>query len=70
MAWNPLPFTRPDGKVDYNQGSNMAYQCAENLKMNRATVAGIKSSPQAGFYGRIRFQPSIFDIDALARRGK
>ena len=70
MAWNPLPFTRPDGKVDYNQGSNMAYQCAENLKLNRATVAGIKSSPKAGFYGRIKFQPSIFDVDALARTGK
>ena len=40
MAWNPLPFTRPNGKVDYNQGSNQAYQCVENIKMNRATVAG------------------------------
>jgi Protein of unknown function (DUF1329) len=70
MAWNPLPFTRPDGKVDYNQGSNMAYQCAENVKLNRATVAGVKSSPTAGFYGRIPFDPSIFDVDALARMGK
>ena len=70
MAWNPLPFTRPDGKVDYNQGSNMAYQCAENLRLGRATVAGIKSSPTAGFYGRIRFNPSIFDVDALAHWGK
>jgi len=40
MSWNPLPFTRPTGKVDYNQGSNQAYQTVENLKMNRATVAG------------------------------
>ena len=45
MAWNPMPFTRPDGKVDYNQGSNQAYQTVENIKMNRATVAGIKSGP-------------------------
>ena len=52
------------------KGSNMAYQCAENLKLNRATVAGIKSSPKAGFYGRIKFLPAIFDIDALARSGK
>ena len=70
MAWNPLPFTRPNGKVDYNQGSNMAYQCVENLKLNRATVAGVKSSPNAGFYGRIVQDPRIFDVDALARVGK
>ena len=70
MAWNPIPATRPSGKVDYNQGSNMAYQVAENVKMNRATVAGIKSSPTAGFYGRIKFDPAIFDVDALARHGK
>jgi len=70
MGWNPLPFTRPNGKVDYNQGSNQAYQCVENIKLNRATVAGIKSSPTAGFYGRIKFNPAVFDVDALARGGK
>ena len=70
MGWNPLPFTRPNGKVDYNQGSNQAYQCVENLKLNRATVAGIKSSPNAGFYGRLKFDPAIFDVDALAKSGK
>jgi hypothetical protein len=70
MGWNPLPFTRPNGKVDYNQGSNQAFQCIENLKLNRATVAGIKSSPTSGFYGRIKFDPKVFDVDALARSGK
>ena len=70
MAWNPLPFTRPNGKVDYNQGSNQAFQCVENLKLNRATVAGIKSSPTAGFYLRTKVNPATFDIDALARAGK
>jgi Protein of unknown function (DUF1329) len=70
MGWNPLPFTRPNGKVDYNQGSNQAYQTIENLKLNRATVAGIKSSPTAGFYGRTRFEPSVFGMDSLARGGK
>ena len=70
MAWNPLPFTRPNGKVDYNQGSNQAFQCVENVKLNRATVAGIKSSPTAGFYLRTKVNPAIFDVDALARAGK
>jgi hypothetical protein len=70
MAWNPLPFTRPSGKVDYNQGSNQAFQCVENIKLNRATVAGIKSSPTAGFYLRTKVNPAVFDVDALARSGK
>jgi hypothetical protein len=70
MGWNPLPFTRPDGKDDYNQGSNQAYQCAENVKLTRATVAGIKSGPTAAFDGRVRFASSFFDVDALARGGK
>jgi hypothetical protein len=70
MGWNPIAFTRPNGKVDFNQGSNQAYQTVENVKMNRATVAGIKSSPTAGFYGRLRIPPAAFDTDALARSGK
>jgi hypothetical protein len=70
MGWNPIAFKRPDGKIDFNQGSNQAYQTVENVKMNRATVAGIKSSPKAGFYGRIKFNPAVFDVDALARSGK
>jgi hypothetical protein len=70
MAWNPLPFTRPDGKVDYNQGSNQAYQTIENIKLNRATVAGIKASPKAGFYLRGKLNPAIYDVDALAKSGK
>ncbi len=70
MGWNPLPFTRPDGKVDYNQGGNQAYQLVENTKLNRATIAGIKSSPKSGFYSRIKFDSGVFDVDALARMGK
>jgi hypothetical protein len=70
MAYNPIPFTRPDGQVDYNQGSNQAFQCAESIKLNRATVAGIKSGPKAKFLGRIRFDPATFAVDALSRRGK
>jgi len=70
LAWNPIPFTRPSGKVDYNEGSNQAYQCIENIKLNRATVAGIKSSPNAPFYSHIKFDPAIFSLSALTRSGK
>jgi len=37
---------------------------------DRATVAGIKSSPKAPFYTHIKFDPAIFTLDALARSGK
>ncbi len=70
MGWNPKAFTRPDGQVDYNQGGTMAFQVAENVKMNRATVAGLKWNPDAGLYGRVIFDPKLFDVDALARHGK
>jgi len=70
MAFIPKPFTRPDGKVDWNQGSNMAFQCAENVKVERATVAGIKSSPKAGFRGRVPLPSNTFDVNALSQLGK
>ncbi len=70
MAWTPLPFTRPDGKIDYMQGSNSAFQCAENVRGGRATLAGIKSSPNAGFHGRNTFAPDYFSTEAMARAGK
>jgi len=70
LAYNPHRLVRPDGKEDFVQGSNMAFQCAENIKMNRATVAGIKTAPNAGFDGRIRFDPADFSLDKLSRFGK
>lgn len=70
MAFVPRPFTRPDGKVDYNQSSNMAFQCAESIKKNQATVAGIKSSPKSGFDGRVKFKEGTFDVSSLSKFGK
>jgi hypothetical protein len=70
MAFLPKPFTRPDGKVNYQQGSNMAFQCAENVKRNQATVAGIKSNPKGGFDSRIIFPANFFDMTSLGRFGK
>jgi len=64
------PFTRPDGKVDYFGTSNMAFQCAENIKFNQATVAGIKSDPKGGFDIRVSFAPNLFDMNSLSRFGK
>jgi hypothetical protein len=64
------PFTRPDGKVDYLGATNMAFQCAENVKVNQATVAGIKSDPKGGFDVRVTFPPNLFDVNSLSRFGK
>jgi len=70
LGWDPHKVTRPDGETDFVQGSNMAYQTGENLKMRRATVAGIKSAPKSRFHGRIPFNQSVFDLDSLAQHGK
>jgi hypothetical protein len=70
MASLPKAFTRPDGTVDYNQGSNMAFQCAENIKVNQATMAGIKSDPKGGFDIRVPLAPNLVDVSSLSRFGK
>ncbi len=70
MAWNPHTVVRPDGKKDWVQGTNQAFQCAESIKLNRATVAGIKSSPTSNFDVRLTFDPKIFDLEALSTHGK
>jgi len=70
MAYNPQPVTRPDGGVDYVQGSNMGYQTAEAIKLERATIAGVKSTPNSVFHLRIPFNESKFALDSLAQGGK
>jgi hypothetical protein len=70
LAFLPKAFTRPDGKVDYNQASNMAFQCAENIIRNQATVAGIKSNPKGGFDGRVTYPATFFDVKSLGIAGK
>ena len=70
MAFIPYKVTRPDGQSDFVQGSNMAFQCAENIKNNRATVAGIKSDPKSGFDSHITFKPTYFEVSSLSTHGK
>jgi len=70
MSWNPVQEKKPDGTPAWRQGSTQAFQCAENVKASRATVAGIRSSNTAVFDGAVKFDPAIFDMDALARSGK
>jgi hypothetical protein len=70
MAYNPQAITRPDGQIDYVQGSNMAYQTAEAIKLDRATIAGIKSTPDSVFHLRVLFDEGKFALDGLAQAGK
>jgi hypothetical protein len=70
MAFIPRADPRPDGQVDYNQGSTMAFQCVENIKRNQATAAGIKSSPNAEFDVRAPLDTQLFDMNSLSRYGK
>jgi hypothetical protein len=70
MGYDPQAITRPDGQTDFVQGSNMAFQTAEAIKLERATTAGIKSSPDSVFHLRVLFNESKFALDSLARAGK
>ncbi len=70
MAFLPKEVTRPDGQKDWVQGSAMAFQCAENIKRDQATVAGIKSSPRSGFDSNITFDDNYFEMSTLNRFGK
>ncbi len=70
MAYNLQPVQRPSGETDYIQGSNMSYNVAENLKLNRATIAGLKSTPQSALDVYVPYNPSFFDMTTLSRFGK
>ncbi len=70
MAYNLQPKQRPNGYTDYIQGSNMSYNVAENIKANRATVAGLKSNPNSALDSHVPYNPQFFDMNSLSRFGK
>ncbi|MFM7736318.1 MAG: outer membrane lipoprotein-sorting protein [Alphaproteobacteria bacterium] len=64
-------FTRPDGHEDRIWASNMGFQTAENIKMNRATVSGLQiDGKEPASDRRLTFEPSFFDFNSLQRFGK
>lgn len=70
LGYNLTKMTRPDGTVDYIQGSNLSFQCAENVKANRATIAGRKIAPAAALDVMVPYDPKDFTVESLARAGK
>jgi hypothetical protein len=50
--------------------STQVWACAENFKMNRATLGGMRPNPKSPFIRRAPIDPRVFDAQALARYGK
>ena len=71
LGFQTHKFTRPDGSVEWLWGSNMGYQMAENIKMNRATVSGqLAPGKDPANDRRVHYDPSFFDFTTLQRFGK
>jgi hypothetical protein len=71
LAYQRENKKRPDGTPENQWRSFFAYQCAENVKQNRATLAGLvpkgKDVPNDR---RVHYDPSFFDSATLQRFGK
>ncbi|HVM95377.1 MAG TPA: outer membrane lipoprotein-sorting protein, partial [Candidatus Acidoferrales bacterium] len=71
LAYQKEQVNRPDGRAEWLWASNFSYQCAENVKMNRATLGGLlpkgKDIPNDR---RMHYEPSFFDFSTLNRFGK
>jgi hypothetical protein len=61
-----------DDNPEWLPAGIMAWACAENVKMNRATVSGIRpdTEPHAAYYRRVPMKAGLFDSQALTRFGK
>jgi len=58
-------------EVEWMWASDQAWQCAENVKMNRATLAGIRSTPTGPLDRRVRHNvDQLFNLQSLSRFGK
>jgi len=70
-AYQKQELKRPDGMSEWLWASNFAYQCAENIKMNRATLGGLLSrGKDVANDRRVHYEPSFFDSATLQRFGK
>lgn len=72
VTYQKVLLKRPtDGADQYLWASSFAYQCAENIKANRATIGGLlpagKDVPNDR---RVRYEPGFFDFATLSRFGK
>jgi len=55
---------------EWMPASTMVWACAENFKMDRATLGGMRADPQAAYVRRMPVEANLFDSQALTRFGK
>ncbi len=55
---------------EYMPVSTQAWACAENIKMDRASVSAIRSDPGAPFQRRVPLKQDLFESTMMARFGK
>jgi hypothetical protein len=68
QALHPAGPPGPDQEFIY--AGKQVWACAENFKMNRATLGGMRANPKAPFVRRAKIDTNVFDSQALARYGK
>jgi hypothetical protein len=66
------PALREDqDDVEWMAASQQTWQCAENVKMNRATLAGIRARPDGPLDRRVTLDVgALFNLQTLTRMGK
>jgi hypothetical protein len=65
------PTKHPDGEYDWFWSSQHAWQCAEALKHDRATLAGLRQDLTLPFDRRVKHNTAqLFDVNTLSRFGK
>jgi hypothetical protein len=60
----------PENDREWLPASTQVWACAENFKMNRATLGGMRADPKSPFLRRTRTDPNTFDPQTLTRYGK
>ncbi len=71
LAYQKHELKRPDGQPEWLWASTQSFQCAENVKMNRATLGGLlPPGKDIANDRRVHYDPSFFDSTTLQRFGK
>jgi hypothetical protein len=60
----------PESDREWMPAGTQVWACAENFKMNRATLGGMRANPKAPFLRRQPTASTIFDPQSLTRFGK
>lgn len=60
----------PEDAREWLPVGTMVWACAENVKLNRATLGGMRPYPDAAFFRRQVLADGIFEPGGLARLGK